>query len=206
MHIPISQLEGRDHYVVPTVMIKVGTFTGSSGAVHYTMEALRSSVNQWNGKPVVVYHPSMADGSYANSPRIFNKQKIGLIFNTRMVGDKLKADAWIDVQRVASVDNRVHRAIVSKRPMEVSTGLVVEFMQNQAQSRIAQRLIPDHLAVLPDQIGACSMADGAGLIVNELFWGTPQSHEVAILMPLAKPEGPSWVQPFPYDRILTKAF
>lgn len=31
---------------------------------------------------------------------------------------------------------------------------------------VARNHRPDHLAILPDQVGACSLADGAGLIRN----------------------------------------
>jgi hypothetical protein len=39
--------------------------------------------------------------------------------------------------------------------------------------RIARNLMPDHLAILPDKIGACSIADGAGLLRNSLYVEEP---------------------------------
>ena len=54
--------------------------------------------------------------------------------------------------------------------MEVSTGLFTENVQangvfgGKAYHAIATNYRPDHLAILPDQIGACSIEDGAGLL------------------------------------------
>lgn len=59
-------------------------------------------------------------------PEVFNKQKIGCVFNTKFDGRRLPADAWIDVQRVALVDPRVEQAVQSRQMMEVSTGLALE--------------------------------------------------------------------------------
>ena len=58
-------------------------------------------------------------------------------------------------------------------PMEVSTGLFSDHQRtpgvwnNEEYSMIATDLQPDHLALLPDKKGACSLADGAGLLINE---------------------------------------
>jgi len=180
--ISIKKLEGRDHFVVPTVMIKEGTFAGSAGPIHYPANVLRNSARLWNGKPIVVYHPTMFGGSFADNVAVYNQQKIGVIFNSRMDGTKLKADAWIDVQRVTDVDKRVLRAIKEMKPMEVSTGLVTEckLPTSNNSAPIVTAIMPDHLAILPDQIGACSMKDGAGMIVNELFRGHPAAYEMLI--------------------------
>ncbi|MCC6127284.1 MAG: DUF2213 domain-containing protein [Pirellulales bacterium] len=174
MHIGIRQLEGRDHYVVPTVMICEGVHNGSRGPVFYPEAELRKSTDLWNGKPVVVYHPDMesSGNGFAGNPAIFNQQKIGTIFNTRYSGKKLKTDAWIDIERVKKVDSRIFDAIQSKKMMEVSTGLLFPLIENEGiwngkqYTMMATNLTPDHLAILPDKIGACSIADGAGLIRN----------------------------------------
>ncbi|MFT3784343.1 MAG: DUF2213 domain-containing protein [Nibricoccus sp.] len=173
MNIRTAQLEGRDHFVVPVVMITVGVHNGSQGPIFYPADELKRSVPYWDGRPVVVYHPEMYSNGFAAHPEVFNRQKVGTIFNTRFVDQRLKADAWIDVERVGVVDPRVLNSIRGRKVMEVSTGLVFD---NQCEAGVfnsktyqatARAIQPDHLAVLPDQIGACSVKDGAGLLRNE---------------------------------------
>jgi len=167
------QFEGREHFVVPTVMITVGVHSGSRGPVYYSAENLRNSVDLWNGRPVVVWHPELYGSPVsASTPLAFDRQRIGTLFNTRFENNALKSEAWIDPQRVAAIDARVLTAIRKREMMEVSTGL---FSQNDTTAgtwngrpynQTATKITPDHLAVLPTGVGACSIADGAGLIRN----------------------------------------
>lgn len=174
MNIEVRELEGRPHFVVPTVMITAGVFRGSQGPVAYTPEVLRQSVPFWDGKPVVVYHPDMYNHSLAGSPAVFNRQKVGTVFNTRFDGHRLLTESWIDSHRVRLVDHRVADAILNRRMMEVSTGLHIDFRPASVTNdphavKVAGRLHPDHLAILPGMVGACSIRDGAGLVRNDLL-------------------------------------
>jgi len=172
MRIEIRDLEGREHYVVPVVMLTEGVHNGSQGPLYYPAEELQQTAHYWNGKPIVVYHPDMYTAGWAGCPTVFNKQKVGTVFNARFEKGKLKADAWIDKQRVGQVDRRIVEAIQTKKPMEVSTGLFTDNLQQRGQwngtryEAIARNHRPDHLAILPDLRGACSLDDGAGLIRN----------------------------------------
>lgn len=163
----IKKLEGRDHYVVSVVMLQVGTFDGSNGPVTYLANELEESAELWNGKPLVVYHPVMYGQSVgAGDPDVMNRQKIGTVFNTKFENGKLKAEAWIDADRAWQVDIRVMQAIQNGKKLEVSTGLFMDYEQRNG-SMIARNYRPDHLAVLPDKVGACSLKDGCGLLRNE---------------------------------------
>ena len=168
------QFEGREHIVVPTVMITVGVHAGSGGPVYYSAEHLRDSVELWNGRPVVVWHPELYGSPVsASTPQAFDRQRIGTLFNTRFENDALKSEAWIDPQRVTAIDTRVLTAIQKREMMEVSTGLfslhdtTPGFWNGRPYNQTATKIMPDHLAVLPTGVGACSIADGAGLIRNE---------------------------------------
>ena len=182
MNIATKELEGRPHYVVPTVLITVGVHIGSRGALYYPKAELAKTARLWNSKPVVVYHPGMESGGFADNPAVFNKQKIGVLFNSRFDGTRLRADAWIDKERVGRVDRRVLEAIESQRVGEVSTGLVTDVDESHGtfngRSYVATvtSMHPDHLAILPDQKGACSVEDGAGFIHNHL-------HVLALALP-----------------------
>jgi len=167
-------LEGRPHYVVPVVMGVAGVWCGSNGPLLYTAEELRKSVMHWNGRPAVVYHPSMASNCCAGDPDVFNRQRVGTIFNAHFdnKAKALKAEAWLDPKRLAAVDPRVLKSIKEGEMVEVSTGLFLDPMpatgtfNGQEYEAVATNHRPDHLAILPDQIGACSIQMGAGLCRN----------------------------------------
>jgi hypothetical protein len=186
MKYPTKNLEGRPCIVVPCVLGVEGVWNGSQGSLMYPATELASSANHWNGKPVVVYHPNMNTG-IAGNPSVFSHQKVGTLFNARFdrKSRALKAEAWIDPQRAAAVDPRVLEAIRNGEAMEVSTGLFTEnepvsgAFKGRGYVAVARNHRPDHLALLPDQVGACSVAMGAGLCRNAWFGG-PE--------PLALPE------------------
>jgi hypothetical protein len=172
MQATAQMLEGRKHLVVPVVMLTEGVHNGSNGPLFYSAAELRASARMWNGKPIVVYHPSMAHGMMAGNVEVFNAQRIGVLFNARVEGGALKADAWIDPGRAQAVDQRVLVAVRRGDMMEVSTGV---FTDNDEQAgnwngepyvATARNYRPDHLAILPDLKGACSIEDGAGLCRN----------------------------------------
>ena len=167
MRIEKKMLEGRQHLVVPVVMIRVGTWDGSGGPIYYPADVLENSAQHWNGKPAVVYHPEMFGDGYAGHPEIFNRQKVGTVFNAHFDGDKLRAECWLDVERLQIVDSRVLVALQKRRAVGVSTGLVgFDSGEKRDGATVLERILPDHLAILPDQRGACSLADGAGLLKN----------------------------------------
>jgi hypothetical protein len=83
---------------------------------------------------------------------------------------KLKAEAWLEVERVKQVDNRILEALEKGEMVELSTGLFTDNEPTEGDwngekyMAIARNFRPDHLAILPDKVGACSIADGAGLL------------------------------------------
>ena len=167
-----ATLEGKTHYVVPMVMLTVGVHNGTNGPLLYPADELRASAQRWNGRPVVVYHPVFLSGGSAGNPEVFNRQKVGTVFNARFDGKRLTAEAWIDQERVGLVDDRVHQTIIYNRQMEISTGVFTDnyeeagVLNSEPYIAVARNYQPDHLALLPDQIGACSIADGCGLMRN----------------------------------------
>lgn len=166
-------LEGRPYLAVPMVMIKEGVLNGSDGPILYTSEELAKVPQVWNTKPVVVQHPTLNGKSLsACDPDVLEKYRVGMIMNTSWDGQRLKAEAWLEPSRLESVDSRVLNAVQKGEMMEVSTGLFSEIEPNPGVFKgrhykgVVRNLRPDHLAILPDSIGACSIADGAGLMRN----------------------------------------
>lgn len=170
-NIRYDKMEGRKYMVVPMVMITHGVHSGSNGPLYYPEEELSKTPAVWNHKPVVVYHPQINGvGVSACDPDILSNRKVGLIMNTKYQDGKLKAEAWLEEDRVKLVDSRIIKALDKKQIMELSTGLfsdneMIEGEWNGKQyMAIARNYRPDHLALLPDQKGACSVADGAGFL------------------------------------------
>ena len=166
-------LEGKSFVVVPMVMLVEGVHNGSNGPLFYPEEELQKTPETWNCKPVVVYHPEKGS---ACTPEVLNTRKIGVIMNAKYDKKKkrLVAEAWMEEAMVKKVDNRVWNAIEEHEPLELSTGVYTDNeltegeWEGEKYIAIARNYRADHLAVLPDQTGACSLADGAGFIRNQL--------------------------------------
>lgn len=171
-----EKLDGRDYLVVPTAMITVGVHNGSHGPVFYSEDELSRTTTAWNMKPVVVFHPKATRTSPATAarPDVIEKMQVGFLLNTEFdkATKKLRTESWIDIAKANKVDPRIVKAVRAGRPMEVSTGLGSEFVQNSGEyngvkySREAKNHQPDHFALLPEGVGACSIAAGAGLLVT----------------------------------------
>lgn len=165
-------LADRNYLVVPMVMLVEGVHEGSEGAYLYTNEEMGKRVEVWNRKPVVVYHP---DTPSACTKEVLNTRWIGDIMNSKWdkKDKRLLAEAWLDEERVKKVDNRILEAINNEETIELSTGLFAdsdetagEWEGEEFQGTLSN-YGPDHLAVLPDQVGACSVEDGAGFYRNQ---------------------------------------
>lgn len=168
-----DELDGRKVLVVPSVMMTEGVHNGSAGPVYYSSDDLKKSVPAWNMKPVVVYHPNINGKSVSACDKtIVEKQMIGVLMNTSFdeSSQKLKSELWLYEDKLLAVDKRIHDAIMENKMMEVSTGLFTDDIpiengewNGEKYNVQAVNYRPDHLAVLPDQVGACSIKDGAGM-------------------------------------------
>ncbi len=169
-------LDGREFIVAPLTLIVPGVLNGSKGPLLYPLEEITKNADAWNGIPLVVDHPVGNDGSpvSARSPSVLNERGIGHVFGVNVNG-KLVAEGWFDVEKTRLVDNRILDSLRGGEPIELSTGL---FTDNERApdgavfnaipySFIARNCRPDHLAILTDSKGACSVADGCGVLVNK---------------------------------------
>lgn len=173
-------LNDREHLVAPLSLIVPGVLNGSKGPLLYPPEEIARNPSDWNGMPIVVYHPER-NGIHisARDPQVLNTQGIGTVFNAVADG-KLVAEGWFDIEKTRAVDSRVIDALDKGEPIELSTGLfttdepapegAVHNDKNggsKPYTFIARNYRPDHLAILPDRKGACSINDGCGVLVNE---------------------------------------
>lgn len=171
-----DKMEGRDYLVVPMVMLTEGVHEGNQGPLYYPAAELKKTPQVWNHKPVVVYHPVSAEGVgiSACDPEVITNRKVGVIMNTKYKAGKLHAEAWLEESRLKAIDKRVLNSIENDEIMELSTGLFTENEDEPGEwngeeyDAVARNYKPDHLAILPDKVGACSIADGAGFLrLNE---------------------------------------
>ena len=162
-----EQYEGRTHIVVPVVMMVEGVHHGSAGPLLYTNEQLSDFPGRWNGIPVVIYHPADNKGRFisANSPEVINREIVGRVFNTKFEEGKLKAEAWIDKDKLDDKSPGLLLRIQDNGAVDVSVGVFSEEVEEEGEWNgekyvgIAQNYLPDHLAILPDEVGACSWDD-----------------------------------------------
>lgn len=181
----IKSFRGEDHTVIPLVALVQGVLEGvnSEGPEFVSAESIQKTVLGWNGRPVVIDHPQL-NGSYvsANNPEVLETELVGQIFGARVEDDKLKMEAWITN---ASLDNESSRIsdtlkrVCDGEVVELSTGFYADIRaysgkhEGESFSGVLENIVPDHLAILSDSIGACSIEDGCGTNrVNQRFNAT----------------------------------
>jgi len=158
--------KGEDHLILNVVMIVEGVLNNAL----LPKNEFCKYVKAWDNRPVVIYHP-MENGEHvsANSPDIIEKVQVGYLFNTRCETNKLVSEAWININKLDQLD---YNNLLEQDQIEVSVGYYADgevangIFNNERYSEIHRNLRPDHLAILPDQIGACSIADGCGIYIN----------------------------------------
>ena len=158
-------LDGRTYLVAPLIMINVGVHNRAL----YTEKDLAKSVETWNDVPITVNHPE-EDGKAlsAKSPKVLAKQSIGRIFHSNFTDCKMKAEAWVDVEKTKELRPEIITRLNERKMIEVSTGHFSDDEQTEGTyngetyGEICHNIVGNHLAFLPDDIGACSITDGAG--------------------------------------------
>lgn len=168
-------LHGREHVVVPMTLMVPGVLNGSRGPLLYPIEEITRNYQAWNNVPITVNHPMDDAGEpiSASEDGVLDKVGIGVV-RKAVCNGKLKAEGWLDVEKVRRVNPQILNSIEAGKPVELSTGLFTDQEQvagthtdGRGYSFIARNYRPDHLAILPDQIGACSLRDGCGVLINK---------------------------------------
>lgn len=172
-------LQGRNYLVAPVSMILEGVWPGSQGAIFYDGADIARSVPAWNHKPITIGHPELSDGTKVSgtTPESLEKYAVGMVLNTKYnrKTKKLQAEAWFEISRLQQVEGAevVHSALLANQKLEVSTGLFVDALvgngsfDGKEYAAKAANYRPDHLAIILQGEGACSLKDGAGLLVNK---------------------------------------
>jgi len=162
------------YLVVPVVMIMEGVMAGSHGPLLHKVEDFGKFPEAWNGIPVVIDHPEEEGVNVsANSPEIIDSRTVGRVYNTHVKDSKLVAEVWLDEEKLNQVSPDTLAHINQGNPIEVSVGVFTEQEEEEGEwngieyKAIARNHRPDHLALLTECIGACSLADGCGIRANK---------------------------------------
>lgn len=159
---------GKAHLVVPLVMLRQTVVNGAF------VPLAELKPQGWNGSPVTIGHPEINGALVsANAPQVIEQWQIGTIFNAKVEADKLKAEAWIDIDAANAKRPGIIDLLEGGEGMDVSTGYFADSEPSKGvfngKSYVEKHfdLKPDHLALLPDEQGACSWEDGCGVRANK---------------------------------------
>jgi hypothetical protein len=166
-----EMFNGREHLVVPVVALMEGVIhaVNAKSPEFVPSSVLSSTVFAWNNRPLMLGHPTKNGAQVsANDVKTLESQSFGSTFNARMVGKKLVMDAYVDSERLKTLDEKLYTALSNNEMCEVSVGThvkaSVETGKYNGKSYTAKWLAvsPDHLAFLPGSRGACSIEMGCG--------------------------------------------
>ena len=163
-----EMLDGKEYLVLPAVPIKEGVLNGYFVPTH----EIALSLPSWNGRPVTIDHPTDDNDMYvmANSPDVWGKSAVGWFFLAQLKGGGMHGEFWLDIAKLKALRPDVlTRLSNGGGVMEVSTGYFsdIEWKQGKyngiSYEGIHRNILPDHIALLPGEIGACSVKDGCGV-------------------------------------------
>lgn len=165
-------LDDVNYLVVPVIMMQDGVHSGSAGALYHSIAELGQP--DWNNIPVVINHPQVGNTFVsANSESVLDTDRVGIIRNTHVEGTQLKAEAWLDVTKMAAHQPSLLNRITGGEIINVSVGVFTDTIDKHivltngdVAEHEAINHVPDHLAILPHDLGACSVEDGCGIRVN----------------------------------------
>lgn len=163
-----EQLDGSDHLVVPCVAAVEGVMNN----IFYPKEVLENFVNTWNGVPVPVNHPKKNGYNVsANATEFENSINVGKFFNVNFANNSIKGEIWINIEKAVRLGFEwLINKLESGEMMEVSTGLFGLSKEESGEfngkpyQNVMTDIRPDHLALLPNDVGACSIEDGCGAV------------------------------------------
>lgn len=154
----------------PAVIIKPGVLNG----LLVEEAELRASAEMWNGRPVTINHPTR-NGEVvfsATDEGVWDSHVVGRMMDVRY-DQGLRGTMVLERAPMQSVGNsakRMYRTLRAGSSFEVSTGYwaEIDFSARGKQGGkpyigVTRSIIPDHVAILPNEQGACSWQDGCGM-------------------------------------------
>jgi hypothetical protein len=164
----VKQFDGRKVVVVPVIMAKADVVMNGGLFPADEYEPL-----SWAGIPVTVGHPNIkGEFASARDPAIHEEWVVGNLYNVRTEENSLRGDVYVDIEKANAVHPNLVKELIKGSPMDVSTGYFCTSepetgtLNGREYFEVQRDIIPDHLALLPNEVGACSWQDGCGLRSN----------------------------------------
>ena len=170
--------DGDEYVVAPVVAVQEMILKGE----FLPNEEIAAAAPAFSGVPLPVGHPKV-DGEFvsANTPERRENLSVGWFYNTEHTDRSLVGEVWIDVQkskRLASESDDdafvdALKAVLRGDPVEVSTAYWYERQDEmgthdgESYDSTQANLKPDHLALLPNSEGECSLDDGCGVRTDD---------------------------------------
>lgn len=168
----LEKVDGIDWIVSSGVPIVEGVLNGMLAP----LDEFGAFVKDWDGVPLVLRHPKQNNGS----ARVPNPDVpvIGRFFGASLdpQGKRLVGEYWFNKAHLLSFDEgrMLHDDLLAGKMIETSTGYYANIDTTPGQylglayTGTQREIHPDHIAILPDEIGACSLKDGCGVNRNSL--------------------------------------
>jgi hypothetical protein len=160
--------DSKEYAVAPATVIVAGVLNGHL----VPADEIAAFVEAWNGRPIPVHHPYInGQPVSANHPEIIEKAVVGNFYNARMEGDALKGELWLEVEKVHRIGGDAVNAfdrMDAGELVELSTGYFHDIEPKKGRHKgkvyngVHRNIRPDHIALLPNERGARSVADGCG--------------------------------------------
>ncbi|MDH5508095.1 MAG: DUF2213 domain-containing protein [Anaerolineae bacterium] len=158
--------QGSEYLIAPVVAVQEMVLNGEL----LPASEISAFIEAWNGIPIPINHP-VQDGQYisANNPDISH---VGRFWHARMDGKQLKGEMWFDLaalKQAGETGAHIRTQLENGEIINVSTAYFRTVDPQEGvhdgtrYSGIQRNLRPDHLAVLPNEDGACSIKDGCGV-------------------------------------------
>lgn len=182
-----------DYVVAPGVLIVEGVLNGG------LIPASALVPEDWDYIPITLTHPRDEQGQpiSAMDADVLAKYSVGHLAQCRLgtgtrgtqTVQSLRAHLYLDQARIAAMGGHAAATLAriqAQEPCEVSTGFFSTALPalgqfaGTAYTEIHQSLTPDHLALLPDEEGACSWSNGG--------CGVPRLHEAEATCACDDPE------------------
>lgn len=167
--IEYNEMNDKEWLVAPVTLIK--SMRLHKGYV--PEEEVAKSAPAWNGIPLTLNHPRNASGDIisANSPEVAEKTWLGHVFNAQAREDDtmyVDGEAWFDIENARELGGKAEQIVNDLEDSEtisVSSSyfgdpLPTGNYDGEQRDQVRGHLKPDHVAVLPDKSGRCSIEDG----------------------------------------------
>jgi hypothetical protein len=165
----------RVYEVYPVTILREMVLHGNGGAFEFgpafvPVAELEATAPLWNNVPVLVNHPD--EWSLGTERRVIDASGLGFLsYPWINEANELRAELWIDKEIAEQHERWVDIKLqAADGTLEMSTGYLIINNEEKSGSfkgaeyeSIHHGIIPLHLALLPDAVGACSVADGCGM-------------------------------------------